>query len=293
MPSYYDEYLTDILSNHETAMKLRNYAGAKLYSARINNETIIAFNEKGYSTVTISIDDQYFFPTTDYFYYIDTAFKPSKNYYTDKPNLVKKSENNNNVFNKSRIYAHQIGNIFLGDIPGIIYDNIFSNEVMTMQTLSTVYENTSEILLKSASGKVNSALINSLYDSLYNKDITEPKFTIIHDLMAHSPFYLDENGVFLNDMHNILSYHGYHIYATKVLVSLIDMILAADPDAVIILQADHGLHDQSEKLILEAFGDKDAPINIWNNVFSAIRVPKQYQNGNEHYAMEAPRNISR
>jgi hypothetical protein len=73
---------------------------------------------------------------------------------------------------------------------------------------------------------------------------------------------------------------------------MIDEILERDPDAVIVLQGDHGLHGNSEAEITDTFG-KDAVAPIWNQVMSALRVPEKYQNGDETYALENPLNMSR
>ena len=73
---------------------------------------------------------------------------------------------------------------------------------------------------------------------------------------------------------------------------MIDLILEADPDAVIVLQADHGLHMYTAEQIERVLGAGSAT-NIWNSVFSAIRVPAQYQTSDEQYALANPLNISR
>lgn len=62
---------------------------------------------------------------------------------------------------------------------------------------------------------------------------------------------------------------------------------------MIVLQADHGLHGTGEGLIKETFGEDAIAAELWNQVFSAVRVPEQYQNGEERYAYENPLNISR
>ena len=65
-PDYHDKYLKGILEKHEDALKLTMGSDYDLYNSRVYNETINAFDAKGYSTVTLSIDDIYFFPTTDF-----------------------------------------------------------------------------------------------------------------------------------------------------------------------------------------------------------------------------------
>ena len=71
------------------------------------------------------------------------------------------------------------------------------------------------------------------------------------------------------------------------------MILEVDPDAVIVIQADHGLHGNTEEDFKKAFGPDADPIELWNSTMSAIRVPEKFRTGEEHYAMENPLNISR
>lgn len=290
-PDYYDKNLYDILANHETAMELAYASDNKLYNSRVYNEIINAFDKKGYSTTTISIGDIYFFPKTDYFYYINASDISARAYVT-KPYYVKKDYNVNDKYEKSRIYAYQLGDIFLGGIPGTIYDKLHKNSVSKRYQLSTTFDFTSDILLGNSNHEVHKALVESLYDAIKSAD-NEPKFVLIHDMMAHRPFEFNEMGDKIDDPENIKNYPGHHTYSTKVLVNLVDMVIEVDPNAMIILQADHGLHEQSEEQIIEGLGDSGAAIYIWNNVFSAIRVPEQYKNGDEHFAITDPRNISR
>ena len=60
---------------HDDAIKLSMGSDRDLYNSRVYNETINAFDAKGYSTATISINGYYFFPTTDFFYFISSILK--------------------------------------------------------------------------------------------------------------------------------------------------------------------------------------------------------------------------
>lgn len=290
-PEYYDKNLANILSNHEDAMKLRKGSDNDLYNSRVYNETINAFDSKGYNTVSISIKDIYFLPTTDFFYFINSS-DTNRREYINKPYYIKNDyidyENE-----KLRLFSYQFGDIFLGGLPGIIFDKVYSSDENELYDLSTTYDFTSDILLGYRDHEVYTTLVESLYDTLNSSYIDEPKFVLTHYMMAHRPFEYNEIGEKVIDSENIKSYRGHHTYSTKVLMNLVDMVLKEDPNAVIILQADHGLHGQTEAQIIDAFGDYNAALDIWNNVFSAIRVPEQYQNGQEQYAIEEPHNISR
>jgi hypothetical protein len=119
-----------------------------------------------------------------------------------------------------------------------------------------------------------------------------PSFYLIAYMFAHTNFNFLENGE-LNpgDPLHISSYPGHHNFLTRVLTLFIDMILEHDPDAVIVLQADHGIHSQSEQLIMQGLGiPKENVADIWNGTMSAVRVPHQYGILNEPLH---PLNISR
>jgi len=80
-------------------------------------------------------------------------------------------------------------------------------------------------------------------------------------------------------------------YAAQRMLSLIDNVLEENPNAVIVLQADHGLHLIETRQHLLALGyTPEQVLELWFSVFSAVRIPDQYG------ALEAPiapLNISR
>ena len=290
-PDYYDKYLSKQLTSNEAAVQLREKTGTGLDNAREYNETLHAFRAKGYTTATISVNGPYFYPTTDYFYYIYARYLTEQDDVTT-PKLVANHQKGDRTVDEARLYAYQLGEIFLGGIPGMLYDWLYPNSDIVEKALGTEFTGAADVLLNSEYGKINTALVTSLYDTVHSLALSEPKLIIIHDFLAHYPFDLDANGNRVEDDTNILSYPGQHAYAGKVLVNMIDLILEADPDAVIVLQADHGLHMYTAEEIDEVLG-AGSSVDIWNSVFSAIRVPEQYQNGDEQYALANPLNISR
>ena len=292
-PEFYDNYLADILSNHETAMELRKSSNANLFSSRYYNETINAFDNRGYTTITMALDEfDIFFPTTDYFYYLASHFTSDAKF-AELPYYVMKSDINDPSYFQRRFYSQYLGYVFLGGFPIHIFDYLYGENV-THHMLSSSTDRSTDILLTgSLEARRYSVLINSLYDTLYEKDINGPKFVIVHDLMAHCPICFDEQGNLVDNIDTFSAYAEHHRYAANVLLEIVDLILEADPDAVIILQADHGLHTATEEAIIKAFGSTDAVLDIWNNVFCAIRIPDQFQAEDEQYVMENPLNISR
>lgn len=117
-------------------------------------------------------------------------------------------------------------------------------------------------------------------------------FIVFND--AHTPFDINENGEWITEGNtNPLDYEPAHRFSQKVVLTMIDSIVAKDPNAVIIIQADHGLHGNTREDFVTAFGEDAQEKELWNCVISAIRVPEQYQNGEESYAAGNPLNMSR
>jgi len=290
-PYYSDAYLSRVITDHDAAAALREITGTALDNARKNNETILAFDAKGYTTTTISIEGPYFYPATDYFYRIEARFENEKHERTS-PRLTQNIDSASHAFDEGRLYAYQLGELFLGGIPGQVYDLLYPSKTEVEREFATRFDGVSDVLLGSRDALVNTALVTSLYDAVHSPDIGAPKFVIIHDFLAHYPFDTDENGNRSAQPEEIRSYGAHHTYAAKVLINLIDMVQQADPNAVIVIQADHGLHEMKEEQITEAFG-AGAVLDIWNSTISAICVPEAYRNGEETYALASPLNISR
>ncbi len=290
-PAYTDKYLSGIITDHQKAMELNYSSDSEMFHARYYNETINAFRARGYATVSMSLDEDVFFPTTDYFYYVAAHYTPDKEY-ADLPYYVK-STTGDSSYLESRFFAMHLGDVLLGGIPDIVYDFLNKNNVARHQ-LTADMNAMKDLLPPDVNAQKYEVLISSIYDSLYSEEIRQPKFTLLHAFMAHYPLCFDENGAFVKNINSINAYPGHHKFAVKNLMIMIDLILSADPDAVIVLQADHGLHGQTQQSIAKAFGgDPDAALDIWNNVFSAIRVPEKFKNGSERFALETPLNMSR
>lgn len=82
-----------------------------------------------------------------------------------------------------------------------------------------------------------------------------------------------------------------HEYGVKVMFNMIDMILERNPNAIIVIQADHGmhLHATQRQLLAEGFTEEEVA-HLQNSVISAVRIPEQYGGLDEPLD---PRNITR
>lgn len=80
-------------------------------------------------------------------------------------------------------------------------------------------------------------------------------------------------------------------YALSVMFNVIDIVLDNNPNAIIVLQGDHGIHIQDDQEFLYASGHSHEVIaHLQRSAFSAVRIPHEY--GGLDYPL-APLNISR
>ncbi len=290
-PAYYDSEMRELLKDHETAstLALRTLTNSALQRARINSETRLAFEQKGYQSRTIGGINIYYPPVSDRFYVV-----------TDSSGAyVLETDEGFQDRYLSIIEAGELA-ILLTGIPSNAYFNtvakLGARGLLGFPLRRAKLEHPlSEDQLRALAQDRNLLLrtrlmMQAVNDSTYAQ---RPAFNLVNFLGAHYPFTVDANGEPQpGDPDDIHSYAGQHRYATAALVDMIDLILARDPDAVIVLQADHRLHGQSEAQITAAFGE-EAVLPIWNQVMSAMRVPEQYKNGEESAALSNPLNMSR
>jgi hypothetical protein len=142
----------------------------------------------------------------------------------------------------------------------------------------------------------------------YAATVQSPHFLFFNNQVAHSndvlgyeiagivykeyigrTFIYDENGniyrELLADPGDLNLYYPQHLYAIKQMMAQIDTILAYDPEAVIVVQADHGIHAigpgsstvdfDSDFMFARGYSLEDQ-LNLNLQVMSAVRIPPQY-----------------
>jgi len=134
---------------------------------------------------------------------------------------------------------------------------------------------------------------NTFIDSL---ETPSPKFTFVAnyfshliDWWLHDPDLLWENAA--SDAYRADLYiYGFN-YAVESMLQKIDIILAQNPDAIIVIQGDHGMHHQASHQTLREMGWSDEDVRRQQlSAFSAVRIPQIY--GGLDAPLD-PRNISR
>lgn len=307
-PYAYDTWISGYIAAPENASQEDGYTVRdKLRDVRRHNEMIAAFGGKGYASSVISVASEvYYAPLSDEAFYNVESVK-------DEVDICSEAERDKLVLLYNiRDNTEQISG-FLKWIFGKIYAMAYLVpasqwlEELMVSTVSTgisqpfstkMPEEQLRQILPTIPTYVpgnlsESKMVKSLYDILHG-GVRKPRLVIIHDLMTHGPFSYDENGALTDHAgsFDLMDYYPQHVFSAKVLLGMIDMILEADPDAVIVIQADHGVR-AAEEAAKAAFGEDADTVELCNSTMSAIRVPEKYQTGEEHYTMENPLNLSR
>jgi hypothetical protein len=118
-----------------------------------------------------------------------------------------------------------------------------------------------------------------VYDSL---SMPSPRYTHIRNYMVHEPYdriYATgklENPSPDNNLNFKALYLPQYKYGLEVILRTIDMILEHDPNAVIVLQGDHGVHFNGLRNMQEQGYSDDQLIELNHSVISAVRIPPQF-----------------
>lgn len=192
--------------------------------------------------------------------------------------------------------THTANNVILPSDNSAMFISTF------MQPLSSIYSSLFSTQQEKVVGIVQSSDVdtasgNSILAVIAKQaiELSNPPFlSLIYFNECHTPFDINQYGeIVREDSTNVFDYPEAHKYETKVIIKMLDAILAKDPDAIIIIQGDHGLHGNTEQDFQAAFGADASADELWNCVMSAVRIPEKYRSGEEEYAFTNPLNISR
>jgi len=283
-PDFYDNFMAETLLAGKDIGDVLNRS--ELLASRLHNETVRAFEARGYAATVIAPYSEYFTVLVNRYYdvhdYSNGGIIPFAG--TEEQILAQHRERST-LYNMYRLLLKRWAlemfrrTLYIGGIGS--------------KSLESSYPGLEDALGAYYASKPQAVnFFNALHDALENP-LDKPTINVLHYMLSHYPFVNKADGSPVSgDIHDIHAYKGHHQYAAKALISALDMILSRDPDAVIVLQADHGLHGQSRSQITTAFGE-DAVAPIWNQVMSALRVPEKYRTGEETYALRNPLNMSR
>ena len=122
--------------------------------------------------------------------------------------------------------------------------------------------------------------------------LESPGLLLVYPDLAHTAYIHKEDGSLIPSTVDVSMYHGQYIFSEKILLYWVEMILESDPNAVIIIQGDHGPHSGNFEGYTEFF-QGDSSSEYKGHVLSAVRIPEQYQTADYPEAIQHPRNIVR
>jgi len=119
-------------------------------------------------------------------------------------------------------------------------------------------------------------LLRALVDTF---EIPSPKFVITTPFFTHRTswnWFHPQGGAPSNPFADD-GYITSHRYSAAAMLNMIDIILANNPYAVIILQSDHGFHTEDVHTALRQIGTNDYDLfELVHSTLSAVRIPERY-----------------
>ena len=286
-PGYYDSRLREKLEKYAEWTNIRKLKDDIAVSpqddrARQNNELLHAFAAAGYEVNTIASGGVSFFPMHRYYQLL-----------IDGPPQLIEREVDAEHWKYIRDYQREAEIQALADLleKATMLPQIY---IDTSRTID--FPATRPVIAKYFEGQGNQLvdMERAILDILQHR--APPKFVVIMNMATHVPFVADENAdeIPREKKADIDGYLPNQKYGDKIMLEMIDFILESDPEAVIVLQADHGVHTAILEENMRARGFTDGQIvEIQNGVFSAVRIPSQYGNIPEELLPLDPRNIAR
>lgn len=268
-PTIYDSYLHDLFSKMDSLTSLerrsklfREYA-YDIYLAYPKLELFKAFQEAGYETYEFLTNVGRLEDIVPAGYFYDEAFTVERTDRINRHNIIR-------AFLKSSILGEFIPDDYvdfpLQDIKDYVPE--YGEEIIELIGPDTNFSFDSI-------SRYDQWLLRMTLDGL---SLPSPKLLYIQNLIPHNYYNHDENGMYqyTESAFDMSLYLPQAKYAEKIMLYTIDMILESDPNAVIVIQADHGVH-LFERKVMSAQGYTDDQMLEMNySTISAVRIPEKY-----------------
>ena len=281
-PAFYDSYLGDALEevNH-LLRRPREYELNKKFNLDGLDlqkdiapalELFHAFMAADYHTVTISPFIDYSITVIDRFYrsnWRDNRYK--------RPFTTKKEYKNGTIWED----IDGLKTLLTLVTPLSIADKAITGYINEKAEASWLpipehREATDQLTAQSIGHAEETSLYRMLFDSF---SVPSPKLIYAINCIAHSPY----NKLLQADNPNSvdLLYLPHYVYAADVMLNMIDAVLEQNPDAVIVLQGDHGIHAGGQYYMMNKRYPIPQILEMNHSVISAVRIPPQYDEPTE------------
>jgi hypothetical protein len=294
-PSWYDNTLLPILRSinlDDYNAKQKTIGNINPLFARRNNELIRAFSAKGY-TVNIINDLPVNF-SNNFYETASNIFYEGKLIFITKPKLFTSYIQ---FYNLSNLLGESLAPWAIIDTAIMSFaDSLYGKALSAVPVQQIVADKTSLYGNEYDGSSFYSSDDRWFVDALAEISIRHrPQFTIAHDLKAHFDFIRNEDGsmAFISGISKADpdNYPPQHRYAAKIVLEYVALILERDADAIIVIEADHGLHSEYSREYMLKRNKSDEDIRVMQNqVMSAVRIPEKWGGLDEPLD---PLNISR
>jgi len=216
------------------------------------------------------------------------------------PNLLNlEMINNDNMSHENRMKALENPNLFrlfkengyqlnivsdMGFIPvemsEIDYDYTFETEIYENDTIKAlIIKNTIyyPFIIRNPNDRIIE--IENMFQYIHNSWKIQPnnQFTFAYFTFPHLPWVVDEFGRRISEAEwenwqNSNIYLGQLKYTSKKILETVDQIIKANPDAIIIIQSDHGFRQQSHLRLLyeKEIEDMELEMKYQRNILNAV-----------------------
>ena len=285
-PQFYDDYFVKVIEEtYEGRMETLTSGSrypidmAPFDAIRKSNELVEAFEQKGYTTATIGERDIYFYPTTNYYYDCSDTADPDKLFFRTEENAedlmtaITMSESHMRLYD-----LMEMTSLFPANLLAQMSREAKREVEQQLHVIPMSVEANAQWHAPLTSSDAMLSITRGLFECM---KLPEPKLILVQSGVAHTGYNRDENGNLLEGGGgaSLEYYAGQHRLSAKFLLNLIGFIMENDPNAVIVVQADHGPH--------EAYAVVDYVINIraqgkdmlpymWNSTMNAVHVPEAY-----------------
>ena len=284
-PALYDSYLGELLAEKSREL---HWERSNLLHETLENDDITlvddiapyhelfhAFLQSGYTVVSIASFDERVYVPLDHFYRLGSG-----DYIDDNPLTT------GGILESSHFLqpAHELIEllIYTTPIPGRFGDSIRGYQ-FDWQSIPDYSEEINRLTANTLNLLHERQLYRSLIDSF---TLEQPRLTYMEILFTHPSLSSQ-----FDESHHVDIYPIAYEYAGNMMITMIDMILVEDQNAVIVVQADHGFHThKGQEQLLETGLTEEEVAYLANSTMSAIRIPEHYDGLGEPLD---PRNITR
>ena len=294
-PYYYDHYYKQYVLDLENVFLEKKVLPDVLFDyyelrdKRLNNELFQSLKKKDYTTYAIGSFDQHTSLYTDYYYNYSNLGYEAHNF--DGELEVMDYSSNKNIYLPYIQLMHLetlVSRSYLSRLIHLDHISILKNKKLDYRDMDL-----SNYAYADSTKYVPVKVILKCLDDIMKSD--KSKFVFVDFYLNHLPLNYDSlgNRLYGEQQYDLSYYIGNYVYSVNLLVDMMQYIHDHDKNAIIIVQADHGLNMGDDEVIMNLLHISNEEVqDVRNSVINAVYIPDSLRKGDEDVLKE-PLNISR